>query len=129
MNDLIGQRLEQAKQSLAEAQALLAGGMDPSFVLTSLYYAFYYPVLALVNEGRVPETMQSVILGLFEQRFVRPGRVPQKYHDAIRRVFAVKPTCSGEMTPVTREEMDALLGTARQFIADVAAAVAKDGKL
>ena len=41
------------------------------FVLTSIYYAYYYAILALMNGGRVPTVMQSVTLGLFEQQYIR----------------------------------------------------------
>jgi len=115
MNDLSRRRLEQGKQSLDEAQALLDAGMDTGFVLTNIYYAFYYPVLALLNRGEVPETMQSVTLGLFEQRYIKTGKIPQKYYDAVRRVFDIKPKCGGEKTPVSREELDSFMATAREF--------------
>jgi hypothetical protein len=42
-------------------------------VLTNLYYACYYSILALMNEGQVPTTMQSVTLGLFERQYVHSG--------------------------------------------------------
>ena len=119
MKDLEKARLAQARESLDEAQALLDAGMDTGRVLTNLYYAFYYPVLALLNEGRVPETMQSVTLGLFERQYIATGAFKQGYGDALRRVFDIKPTCSGETTPVTRAEVDGLMALARSFQTDV----------
>jgi uncharacterized protein (UPF0332 family) len=93
--------------------------MDTGFVLTNLYYAFYYSILALMNEGQVPATMQSVTLGLFDQQFVRTGFFKQKYSNALYRLFAIKPTCSGEKTPVSADEVNTLLDRAREFINDV----------
>ena len=119
MKDLEQARLKQARESLAEAQALLEAGMDTGRVLTNLYYAYYYSVLALQNEGRVPETMQSVTLGLFEQKYVATSIFKKEYADALRRVFTSKPTCSGEKTPVDRDEVEALMALAQLFQADV----------
>ena len=48
MKTLERARIEQAREALAEAQALRDEGMDASFVLNNLYLAFYYPVIALV---------------------------------------------------------------------------------
>ena len=120
MKELEKARLKQAWESLEEAQALLTGEMDTGFVLTNLYYyyAFYYPILALMNEGQVPITMQSITIGLFEQQFIRTGIFRQEYSDAVRRVFTIKPKCSGEKTPVSTDEVNKLLALARDFIAD-----------
>jgi uncharacterized protein (UPF0332 family) len=119
MKDLETARLKQARESLDEAQALLEAGMDTGRVMTNLYYAFYYPVLALMNEGRVPETMQSVTLGLFERQYIAAGAFKQEYGDALRRVFDVKPACSGEKTPIALAEVDGLMALARSFQTEV----------
>jgi len=109
----------QARESLEEAQALLEAGMDTGRVLTNLYYAYYYPVLALQNEGRVPDTMQSVTLGLFEQKYIATGIFKKAYADALRRVFTGKPTCSGERTPFDQAEVEALMALAQSFQTEV----------
>jgi uncharacterized protein (UPF0332 family) len=114
-------RLKQARESLDEAQALLAAEMDTGFVLTNLYYAYYYPILALMNEGQVPSTMQSVTIGLFEQRFITTGIFKKEYGDAVRRISSIKPKCSGEKIPVIAEDVKELAVLARAFIQDVEA--------
>ena len=116
MKDLEKARLKQARESLDEALALLDEGMDPGIVLTNIYYAFYYPVLALMNEGQVPTTMQSVTLGLFERQYIQSGILKKEYYDAARKVFEVKPKCSGVKTPVSDEEVRALTVIANDFV-------------
>jgi len=119
MKELEISRLKQARESLGEAQALLAGEMDTGFILTNLYYAFYYPILALMNEGQVPSTMQSVTIGLFEQGFIKTGIFKKEQSDAVRRIFSTKPKCNGEKTQVTGEEVKGLAVLASVFIQDV----------
>ena len=111
-------RLDQAREALEEAKALLAEGMDTGFVLTNLFYAFYYTILAIMNEGQVPTTMQSITIGLFDQQFIKAGIFRQEYSDAAHRVFTLKPKCNGEKTPVSADEVNKLLALARDFIAD-----------
>ena len=112
-------RLKQAGESLDEAQALLATDMGTGFVLTNLYYAYYYPILALMNEGQVPSTMQSVTIDLFEQQYINTGIFKKEYGDAIKRIFNIKPKCSGEKTPVNVDEVNRLAILASDFIQDV----------
>jgi len=119
MKELEKERLKQARASLDETQALLAAEMDIGFVLTNLYYAYYYPVLALMNEGQVPSTMQSVTLGLFEQQYMKTGIFKNEYGAAIHRIFDIKPKCSGERTPVSSEEVNKLSVLAGAFVQDV----------
>lgn len=114
-------RLIQAQEALDEAHALLDCGMDTRFVLTNLYYAFYYPIISLMNEGQVPNTMQSITIGLFDRQFISTGIFKQEYSDAVHRVFTIKPKCSGEKTQVREDEVHKLLTLARNFIADVEA--------
>jgi len=119
LKELERARLTQARESLDEAQALLADNMDTGFVLTNLYYAFYYSILALMNERQVPTTMQSVTLGLFERQYIQSGIVKKEYYDAVRRVFEVKPKCSGSQTQVAAKEVDDLVLLASDFIREV----------
>ena len=119
MKELEKARLKQARESLDEAQALLTEEMDTGFVLTNLYYAYYYPILALMNEGQVPTTMQSVTLGLFERQYIQTGILKAEYYAAVRRVFEVKPKCSGEKTKVSSEEVKKLAILAEAFMQDV----------
>jgi len=118
-------RLKQARESLDEAQALLAADMDTGFVLTNLYYAYYYPILALIHEGQVPSTMQSVTLGLFEQQYIKTGMFRKEYGDAIHRISSVKPKCSGEMILVDNEEVKQLATLSSAFIRDIEACLEK----
>jgi uncharacterized protein (UPF0332 family) len=111
--------MQQAKESLGEAKALLDSSMDAALAVNNLYYAFYYPVIALVYQGRVPDAMQSVAIGLFEQQYINTGTFPREFSDAVHRVFDLKPKCSSECATVTPEEIVRLLGVAQDFIAAV----------
>ena len=116
---LVKTRMTQAKESLAEAHAVLDGGMEPGLALNGLYYAFYYPVIALVYEGKVPTATQSVVIGLFDRQFIANGTFPKEFSDAIHGVFDLKPACGGEGAKVAPEEVLRLASLAREFIAAV----------
>jgi uncharacterized protein (UPF0332 family) len=118
-HELMQKRLRQAREALADARVLNAEGMDIGFVLNSLSFAFYYPVIALVCRGRVPETMQRVTIGLFDQQFIETGIMPERFSHALRRVFELKPSCSGGSGSVTSSEVEHLFMLAEEFIVTV----------
>ncbi len=112
-------RMQQARASLDEAKAILDGNMDAGFVINGLYYAFYYPVIALVYQGQVPSAMQSVVLGQFDRQFIETGTFPKEFSEAIHRAFELKPSCSGEKPTVSQEEVVRLARVAQDFISAV----------
>ncbi|HUI66704.1 MAG TPA: HEPN domain-containing protein [Nitrospirota bacterium] len=110
-------KLAQARDAYEEAQGLFANGADLGYVLNSLYYAFYYPVLALLHSRDIPAAMQSVSIALFEKEFVETGLFEKHYYEALRRAFDLKPKCSsGELKMITRSEIEMLLAEAREFL-------------
>jgi len=66
-------KLAQARDAYEEAKGLLAGGADLGYVINSLYYACYYPALALLRARGISGTLQSVTIALFEREFVEGG--------------------------------------------------------
>jgi uncharacterized protein (UPF0332 family) len=110
-------KLAQARDSYEEAQGLFVDGADPGYVINSLYYAFYYPVLALLHAKDIPAAMQSVSIALFEREFVETGLFEKRFFAALRRAFDLKPKCSsGELKMITRAEVEALLAEAHEFL-------------
>jgi uncharacterized protein (UPF0332 family) len=78
-------KLAQARESLEEAGALLNEGADLNFVTNSLYYAFLYPVLGLLQAINVLTPTQGTAIALFEREFVKSGEFEVRFLDAIHR--------------------------------------------
>src|SRR3990172_5681373 len=118
-NNLAQSRMAQATESLQEAKALLAEGMDMGFIMNNLYYAFFYPVLAVLNEGQVPTSMQSVTIALFDMEFIQTGVFEKRFVDALRRIFDLRPKCSVAPSEVSREDAERLAALAEEIMARV----------
>lgn len=117
MKDVARQKLAQAREALAEADALLTEGADLNFVMNSLYYAFLYPALGLLKAINVPTPTQSTAIDLFEREFVKSGEFEERFLDAMRRAFALRPACACEgPKKISREEIERLLPVAREFL-------------
>lgn len=110
-------RLAQASDSLEEAGALLKEGADLNFVMNSLYYAFLYPALGLLQAINVPTPTQGTAIALFEREFVKSGQFDGRFLDAMRRAFELRPACACDKPKkIVREDIEQLLPVAREFL-------------
>lgn len=117
-------KLAQARESLEEAGALLKEGADLNFVMNSLYYAFLYPALGLLQSINVPAPTQSMAIALFEREFVTSGEFDGRFLDAMRRAFELRPACACDgPKQVTKEDIEQLLPVAHEFLERVQHAV------
>lgn len=109
-------KLAQANEALDDARGLLADNAELKYVVNSLYYAMYYPALALLHTRGIPAAMQSVSVALFEKEFVNTGEIDQRFFHALRRLFELKPKCSvPQLNMISRHEVEALLADASGF--------------
>jgi uncharacterized protein (UPF0332 family) len=121
MKESVRERLARARESLAETGALLSEGADLNFVMNSLYYAFLYPILGLLQARNIATPTQSMAISLFEREFVESGLFEQRFSHAIHRAFELRPACACEGgRNVTREDIEQLLPVAKEFLEQVA---------
>ena len=110
-------KLAQARESLEEAGTLLMEGADLNFAMNSLYYAFLYPALGLLQAINIPTSTQATAIALFEREFVNNGDFDGKFLVAMRRAFELRPACACEgPKKITKEDIDQLLPVAREFL-------------
>ncbi len=110
-------KLSQARDALDEAKGLLADDAELKYVVNSLYYGFYYPMLALLQTKGIPAAMQSVSIAMFEKEFVQTGVVEARFRESVRKAFELKPKCAGAaLSLITRDDVQTLLRDAEDFI-------------
>lgn len=84
--DLIKYRLERAKETLKEARVLLEKDHTNTSV-NRLYYACFYCVSALLLTEGYSSSKHSGIRSLFDQHWVKNGRVSVENGRLYRRLF------------------------------------------
>ncbi len=118
--EIIQNRLKQAEESLEEAKTLLVQDAEVNFVMNSLYYAFLYPVLGLLQARGITAPMQSTAIALFEREFVEKGHVEARFLDALRKAFEIRPACACEgQKKATHRDVEELLPIAEEFLNSV----------
>jgi uncharacterized protein (UPF0332 family) len=117
MNKSMQSRLNQARESLDEAKDLLVRDADVNFVMNSLYYAFLYALWGLLELRGISAPAHSTAISLFEQEFVLTGKIEERFHDALREAFDLRPACSCEgKRKATVEDVEQLLPVADEFL-------------
>jgi uncharacterized protein (UPF0332 family) len=119
-NKMIQDRLKQARESLEEAKALLVHDAEVNFVMNSLYYAFLYPILGLLQSRGMTAPMQSTAISLFDAEFVQKGDVELRFLVAARKAFDLRPACDCEgKKKATPKDIEQLLPIAEEFLQSV----------
>ena len=83
---LVQLRLQQAKESLAEAKALFDVDLWRGTINRS-YYAMFYAILALAVQRQAITSKHSGLITFFDREFVKPGIFPKELSKAIHLAF------------------------------------------
>ncbi|MDR3351172.1 MAG: HEPN domain-containing protein [Prevotellaceae bacterium] len=79
-------RLQRAKETLLEADALIAGEFYNAAV-NRLYYACYYAVIALLIKNNIAAQTHQGVRQMFSLHFIVTGKLPQHFSTFYSRLF------------------------------------------
>jgi len=118
---LLRYRIEQAHESLREAEILL-GASALRGAINRAYYAMFYALLALLATRQLGTSRHSGAISLFDREFVKTGVFPLELSRALHLAFDRRQTHDyGEMVPATRQIAEETLEGARTFVAAIEA--------
>lgn len=116
---LVRYRLEQADEALAAARLNLTSGLQRSAV-NRVYYAMFYGVLALLATRQSETSMHSGAISQFDQLYVKPALLPRDFSRWLHDAFLNRQAADyGSELNLSREDIDALVAHARDFLAGV----------
>ena len=121
VSELVSLRLKQARETLADARALLDTGRTPRSVVNRAYYAMFYAVLALLQNVGKASSKHAGVISLFDKEFVHSGAFPTGMSRSLHRAFDERHESDYEtVKTATREDAIELLDEAEQFVQRVA---------
>lgn len=119
LEDLLHYRMEQAHETLREAEILLDGSALRG-AINRAYYAMFYALLALLATRRLGTSKHSGALALFDREFVKTGVFPRELSRSLHVAFDRRQTHDyGEMVSVNRQIAEESLADARTFVAAI----------
>jgi uncharacterized protein (UPF0332 family) len=86
LRDLVAYRLQRAKETLPEADILMADGYYNAAV-NRLYYACYYAVIALLAANRIPAQTHQGVRQMFSMHFILTKKIEPQYATFYSRLF------------------------------------------
>jgi len=113
-------RLQQAKESLQEAQYLFAGEKSLRSVVNRIYYGMFYAVLALLIYEPYASSKHSGVLAYFNKHFVKGGLFSDAMGRSLNKAFELRQRGDyREYFELTKDQVEPLLDEAAQFVASV----------
>jgi uncharacterized protein (UPF0332 family) len=129
LEDLLCYRVEQAHETLREAEILLNESALRG-AINRAYYAMFYALLALLATKQLGTSKHSGALALFDREFVKTGVFPRELSRSLHLAFDRRQTHDyGEMTQVNRQLAEETLTDAQTFVAAVEAYLRSVGHL
>lgn len=129
LQDLLEYRLEQAHETLREAEILLREDALRGAVNRS-YYAMFYALMAVLADKQLGTSKHSSALALFDREFVKTGVFPPALSRTLRRAFDHRQTQDyGEIVSITAEIAAEALADARDFVAAIESYLRTTGHL
>lgn len=118
--ELIKYRLEEAEESIKEAEVLLKEGMSMRAVMNRLYYAMFYAVLALLQEKEMGTSKHYDAISLFDREFVKKKIFDDELSKTLHRAFELRQKGDYmEQAEVEKSDVDEILPKTKEFVYNV----------
>ncbi len=119
LESLIRYRIEQAHETLHEAEILFAQ-LALRGTVNRAYYAMFYALLALFATQQFGTSKHSGALSLFDREFVKTGVFPREFSRSLRMAFDRRQTYDyGEITEIDEPTAQESLNNAKSFISAI----------
>lgn len=113
---IIHERMDEARETLIEAETLLAKDLRRG-VINRSYYAMFYAVLALAASKRQAISKHTHAIAFFDKEFVRKGIFPKEISRSLHFGFEDRQTRDyGEIWEIDRADVEATFQDARKFV-------------
>ena len=130
MRELALNRLQQAEESLEEAEYLFNGNKSPRSIINRSYYAMFYAILALLIFENYSSSKHSGVLSYFNSRFVKTELISRELGRAVNKAFDMRIRGDyREQVILTREQVTPFLDQAEKFISAVRGYLENSGKI
>jgi uncharacterized protein (UPF0332 family) len=115
-HELVKYRLSRSAEALEESEILYKSGYMNASV-NRLYYACFYAVSALLlNEG-LSSAKHSGVRSLFNQRWVKPGRVSKELGQFYRQIFDYRQKSDyTDLVFFEKKQVESLIEESKAFV-------------
>jgi uncharacterized protein (UPF0332 family) len=115
-------RLQQATETLRDAEKMLQNDLTPRSVINRTYYAMFYAVLALfISEDINPKTSKhSGVIAVFDKEFVHTGKLDRRLSRMLHSMFDARQESDyKELAESSAEEAVESVKKASEFVGTI----------
>jgi uncharacterized protein (UPF0332 family) len=119
---LLRYRMQQADETLADAEAMTKAKLSPRSIINRAYYAMFYAVLGLFLKTNITlkTSKHSGIISMFDRTFILSGKIDRQFSKSLHKMFNARQLADyKELVEATSEEAVDALETAKQFVAEI----------
>ena len=108
-------RIENAQETIKEAELLFSGALYKGAV-NRIYYAIFYTVNALALSDGFTTTKHSQLRGYFNREYVKTGKLDKKWGEIYGAAYDLRTRCDyDDNVHFQKEEVENLLNGAKDF--------------
>ena len=119
---LLRYRMQQAEETLADAEAMTKAKLSPRSVINRAYYAMFYAILGLFLKTNVTlkTSKHSGIISMFDRTFILSGKIDRQFSKSLHKMFNARQVADyKELVEVTPEEAEEAVRAAREFFMEI----------
>lgn len=89
---LITYRLQQARETLSDAEKMLQDNLSPNSVINRAYYTMFYALLALFlkDDINLKTSKHTGIISMFDREFIHTNKVEAYYSKILHQMFELR---------------------------------------
>lgn len=120
LDAIIKYRLQQAEESLKDAEILLKAGGSFRSIINRSYYTMLYSTLALIAEKGVGGSKHSGVISIFDREYVKEKTFPKEMSKLLHKAFNMRQESDyKEFNIITIEETQMIMEGAREFLDNI----------
>ncbi|NIM12371.1 MAG: HEPN domain-containing protein [Candidatus Aminicenantes bacterium] len=124
MGSVLKYRLQQAEESVKDAEILYDGGGSPRGVINFSYYSMFYSALSLVlQKGRgnlVHANPHAEVLAIFDREYIDTGVFPKEMSEIYHRAYDLRKEYDyQESNSISEEEIVEIMSGAKEFLSRI----------
>jgi uncharacterized protein (UPF0332 family) len=121
MESILKDRLQQAKESVKDAEILYNGGGSPRSIINLSYYTMFYSALSLVLQKRQGNLVESnphaEVLAIFDREYIDTGVFPKEMSEIYHRAYELrKESDYQEFNSKSELEIIEIISGAKEFL-------------
>ena len=112
-------RMQQAEETIADAQKMLESNVSPRSITNRAYYGMFYAILALfVKENVAVKTSKHAgIITIFDREYVHAGKIEKDFSKILHKMFDARQEADyKELIDISIESAQKYVGQAKVFL-------------